>query len=798
MSVSDKKNVRFSAPTPTYYDLLDEWRSRARPIVIWAGAGLSAPAGLPSWPTLQKKVVAEAKEYVASLSEEQQREKQAQYKALQSIDNPWLIFEKLESILGSNAFEASIKRHLNHALKCEVPKIYIELWKLGVNGFLTLNVDRLASRGYGESAAREALIERSGFDVKALIGSINTVNSARFIANLHGVFEDPTTWVFTEPRRKALFADPRYQEFVRDILKYCTVVMLGVSAHDIAIRDHMARLKADGLGSHAFWLSSEVGSEALQLAESSGVRFISYKNTDGAHGELLNFLEDIKSFSTPIFEAPPVISQVSSDGIPEDLAPIEKLLTLSPNEQRALLNAQASRILTSDTEHSYERFEQFCKEYNRVIHAAGLFDTEDGSDKVLNYTLSALEDSEGGFGTIWRAYADDGSQVAIKVFKHDIRKNQNLLKAFRRGVRSLKILAKHNLPNIIQFKTACEIPPILVMEWIEGVNMFTAVTQGKFKNWESRLRVACDLSEAIYRAHSVPERVLHRDIKPQNIMFKDFYQEQENSELVVLDFDLSWHVGALEKSVLAKGANPYLAPEQLTSISEMTSRSAAVDAYGLGMTLYFLCTGLVPTPFMHQSNDWKARLEQIANQNCKPWRSAPRRIARLIELCTKHDQNLRPSFSQITADLDKLNSLIQGDLSHLDIRFICEELAARVEALQSYTVEADGVIVWSSPTKRLKTTIRPVNIESLSIKFEFIQTGNEQFNSLANASDLISKSHSHFPPALMLKPPTYTQQHGHYMNEVHVNLEMPVNAALLGILQKSLDTVMDRLMTVSS
>ena len=70
MSVSDKKNVRFSAPTPTYYDLLDEWRSRARPIVIWAGAGLSAPAGLPSWPTLQKKVVAEAKEYVASLSEE--------------------------------------------------------------------------------------------------------------------------------------------------------------------------------------------------------------------------------------------------------------------------------------------------------------------------------------------------------------------------------------------------------------------------------------------------------------------------------------------------------------------------------------------------------------------------------------------------------------------------------------------------------------------------------------------------------------------------------------------------------
>lgn len=798
MSGNDKKNVQFAEPTQTYYDLLDEWKSRVRPIVIWAGAGLSAPAGLPNWPTLQNKVATEAKNYISTLSPEQQREKLNQYRSLKSIDSPWLAFEKLESILGGNAFEAAIKRYINIALKCEVPKIYIELWKLGVNGFLTLNIDRLASRGYSESAVKEILIERSGFDVKALIGNINTVNSGRFIANLHGAFEDPTTWVFTESRRKALFNDSHYQELVRDVLKYCTVVMLGVSAHDIAIRDHMARLKADGLGNHAFWLSNEIGSEALQLAESSGVRFISYKNTDGTHGELLKFIEDIKFFSIPIIEAPPVSSPISNNKNTGKLPPIEALLTLPPNKQREILNAQASLILTTDNEHSYERFEQFCKEYNRVIHAASLFDTEEGADKVLNYTLSALEDSEGGFGTIWRGYDDDGTQVAIKVFKHEIRKNQNLLKAFRRGVRSLKILAKHNLPNIVKFKTACEIPPILVMEWIEGINMFTAVSQGRFRSWESRLRVACDLSQAIYRAHSVTERVLHRDIKPQNIMFKDFYQEQENAELIVLDFDLSWHVGALEKSVLAKGANPYLAPEQLTSINEMTSRSAAVDAYGLGMTLYYLCTGKVPTPFMHQSSDWKSRLEQIAKQSCKNWRSLPRRMARLIDLCTKHDQNIRPSFSQITADLVNLNNIIQGDLIHADTRLICEELAARVEALNPYTIEADGVVVWSSPTKRIKTTLRPANIDSILIKFEFIQTGNEQFNSLTNASELISRTHLHFLPSMITKTPVYTQQHGHYINEIQLDLKMPTNLIILESLQKSLEVVMDKLMTVSS
>lgn len=456
---STEQKTKFSAVTQTYLDLLDEWRSKTRPIVIWAGAGLSAPAGLPNWPTLQKKIASEANSYINTLSEEQQKEKRIQYKALNSISNPWIAFEKLENILGNHGFEASIKRSLNNALKCEVPKIYTEFWKLGISGFLTLNIDRLASRAYNESNIKEILIERSGFDTKALIGNINTVGSSRFIANLHGVFEDPQTWVFTETKRKALFIDHRYQEFVRDVLKYCTVVMVGVSAHDIAIREHLAKLKQDGLGNHTFWISSEVGNEALQLAEENGIRFISYKNTDGNHGELLKFISDLQTFSAPLTEAPPVATQPPTQNVSLTIQPITELLTMTPNDQREILNTHASNILINDNEHSYEKFETFCRDYNRVIHAASLFDLEPGSDKILNYTLCNLEDSEGGFGTIWRAVDDDGNQVAIKVFKHEIRKNQNLLKAFRRGVRSLKLLAKHDLPNIIKFKTACEIPP---------------------------------------------------------------------------------------------------------------------------------------------------------------------------------------------------------------------------------------------------------------------------------------------------------------------------------------------------
>lgn len=797
MSSEDNK-IKFSPATSTYLDLLDEWRSGARPIVIWAGAGLSAPAGLPNWPTLLNKINKEAITYINTLSDDQQKEKRFQYKSLSSISNPWIAFEKLESILGEQGFEAAIKRSLNPALKCEVPKIYTELWKLGISGILTLNIDRLASRAYNEAGIAEMLIERNGFDLKALIGNISTAGGSRFIANLHGAFEEPNTWVFTETKRKTLFSDKRYTELVRDVLKYCTVVFIGVSAHDIAIREHLRNIKNDGIRVRAFWISNEVGNDALQIADEIGIRFISYKNSDGRHNELLNIISDIKSFTSKGSDAPPVTSQNPKNLPAKELPSIQDLLILTPNEQRIILNSQASEILSEDNEESYNNFDLFCEKYNRVIHAASLFELDNDSNKILDYTLCEIADTEGGFGTIWRAIDAEGTQFAVKIFKHDIRKNKNLLKTFRRGVRSLKILGEHNLPNIIKFETACEVPPVLIMEWVEGVNLYTAVTQNGFRSWESRLRVARDLSTAIYSAHSVPKRVLHRDIKPQNIMFRNYHQEGETSEIVVLDFDLSWHVGALEKSVLAKGANPYLAPEQLISTAEMTSRSAAVDAFGLGMTLYFLCTGEVPTPFIHQSKTWKEKLENISNQICKPWRSIPRRMARLIEICTLNDQNMRPSFSQITADLTRMSKIIYGDFSHLDMRLFSEELAARIEALNGYKATSDGIIVWTSHTQRLKVVMTPFNSHNLTIRFEFIQIGNEQFNSLENASEQIENSANLLPSEMQIGKPTFTRQHGHYFNEIRLNINFENSNSEITKLQRSISIIMDKLMSINN
>src|SRR4051812_12850172 len=103
-------------------------------------------------------------------------------------------------------------------------------------------------------------------------------------------------------------------------------------------------------------------------------------------------------------------------------------------------------------------------------------------------------------------------------------------------------------------------------------------------------------------------------------------------EVVVLDFDLSWHKDALEQSISAgKFTSGYLAPEQLQPDKTMTTRSALVDSFGLGMTLYFLRTAQEPVQYQHQHGNWAETLGHAAGSHpCRQWRSLPSRYFRLI------------------------------------------------------------------------------------------------------------------------------------------------------------------------
>ncbi|HRL78008.1 MAG TPA: protein kinase [Candidatus Accumulibacter phosphatis] len=728
----------FKSNAPAFKDLLDVWKTAGKPVVVWAGAGLSMPSRLPSWTKLKTSLELELQQSIVSSCDKVARARRALLQSAKSQASMWKAFELLEEGLGKATMQATINRELREALRCQVPAAYGQLWDLRIKGLLTLNIDRFAYRAFQRSAVRnEPLQERSGFELRSLIGAIARPDG-RFIANLHGQIEDPINWVFTEKKLNSLLSQAQYTEFVRDCIKYSTIVLVGVSAGDRAVIDHFKRARQDLLnfGPH-FWVSDTDDFDIISSVEASGIQVITYRNSDDTHSEFLEIIKDLRQFTPSSPPAAPVlwgIAEAASVG--GTLPPAAEMMTRSPNQLREQLNAEAKRILSSSAAQTNEEFLDFCRTYARPIHAASYFETapEAAADAVLGYSLISYQ-KEGGFAKVWRGQSHDGTPVAIKAFRYEIREQPCLLDAFRRGVRSMRFLASRQVQGIVKFLAASEIPPVVVMEWVEGATLHDVVTQGGLTEWHDRLRVLHDLAKVIYAAHNSPERVLHRDLRPQNIMLRDYYTEPESADIVVLDFDLSWHVGALEKSVYVSGGTAYLAPEQLAAQTGATTRSAAVDSFGLGMTAYFMLSKSDPTISAHVRQSWESDLKLLAAQHkCREWRSLPSRMVRLILACTKHQQNYRMSFSQVVGELEMMRNAIDAPAEVIDPRMIAEEVFARTELLEGYEID-DGWPRYKSHSG-LTVEARPLVASSgLRIVVHFMQRGHEKYQGLFAVGD---------------------------------------------------------------
>ena len=310
--------------------------------------------------------------------------------------------------------------------------------------------------------------------------------------------------------------------------------------------------------------------------------------------------------------------------------------------------------------------------------------------QVASYWDSGLDEEvgRGAFGRVFRATAPDGRRVAIKVLLEEVRRNPQLLGSFRRGVRAMRFLRDRRVSGMVMYQEASEIPAFVVMDWVDGPTLAEAVEANYLDDWDSVLRVACDMAGVIRRAHAIPERVLHRDIRPSNIMFDRFYSHPDGWDVVVLDFDLSWHMGALEKSVIHGALTGYLAPEQIQATTKYSTRHAAVDSFGMGMTLYYMASGVDPVPEQHMHTGWTRRVYEVASRRRSRWMSLPRRYARLILNATNDRQADRWDVTQIHDELERLRAAHADPQAIVSAELLAEEIAAGLE--RDYEWDEDG------------------------------------------------------------------------------------------------------------
>jgi serine/threonine protein kinase len=174
-------------------------------------------------------------------------------------------------------------------------------------------------------------------------------------------------------------------------------------------------------------------------------------------------------------------------------------------------------------------------------------------------------------------------EVAIKVLLPEMSRDEGFLKRFQHEVR---ISAKLEHPNIIPIYSVAQAGKIyyFVMKYIEGTSLSNIIAKG-MENREIS-RVVNRVAEALNYAHG--KGVIHRDIKPDNIMISSA------GEVFIMDFGVARaiHVPRLTNRGDNIGTPKYMSPEQIQG-KELDGRS---DLYSLGIVIYEMLMG--EPPFM--------------------------------------------------------------------------------------------------------------------------------------------------------------------------------------------------------
>ena len=678
----------FNAQQTSHQKLRSIIAEKTSKLVFWVGSGLSADANLPTWPQLKKHLVRQLREKANDISDANSQSMKSAADHAEKEANCWIAFQILRDKLGSSSYRSAIREVLQPALTAPCPKAYHYIWKVGVAGVLNLNLDRLATKALGEVFPGRLPTEFSGRDAGKFLHSLKSPRP--FVANLHGIGDDESTWVFTKSDLKYLRQSDGYQPFILSCLATTTTLFLGISADDIAAGGHIEALTHAGIdtGSH-YWLTNRVDLETDTWAEQAGIQIIRYHN----HSEIIEFFEDVLRFVPDDGPAsPPVVLEHLLEH-QETLPSAEHLSQLEAEKIRGILNTHAKQLLSTESSDSYSNYDEFSAKYDEAIYRAWYTSATAPGNKLLGFTLIE-EVAHGAFGRVYRASAPDGNQVAIKVLLEEIRRSPALLRSFRRGVRSMRFLMKRDVAGMVAYQEASEIPAFVVMDWVDGPTLSEARESRQIDDWGSILKIGRQMTDVIRHAHAIPERVLHRDIRPANIMLEGFYSRPDEWRVVVLDFDLSWHQGALEQSVIHGALAGYLAPEQIQATPGASTRHAAVDSFGVGMTLYFMIAGKDPLPAQHRHHNWEKTVHEAAwGRGSTSWTSLPYRYARLITKATEDSQAKRWDMSQIKDELERLENAFLNPAKVVSAELLAEEIAAQSDRVYKWNDDQTTAVV---------------------------------------------------------------------------------------------------------
>ncbi len=207
----------------------------------------------------------------------------------------------------------------------------------------------------------------------------------------------------------------------------------------------------------------------------------------------------------------------------------------------------------------------------------------------------------GGMAVVYKAYDNiDDRIVAVKVLKEEYLANEEFRRRFKNESKAIAVLSHPNIVKVYDVSFGDRLQYI-VMEYIEGITLKEYIEKRGVIDWNEALFFIIQILRALQHAHD--KGVVHRDVKPQNIMLL------ENGTIKVADFGIARFSHSESRTVTEKaiGSVHYISPEQAKG--ELTDEKA--DIYSVGIMLYEMLTGQLP---FDADNAVSVALMQVNNE----------------------------------------------------------------------------------------------------------------------------------------------------------------------------------------
>jgi len=268
-----------------------------------------------------------------------------------------------------------------------------------------------------------------------------------------------------------------------------------------------------------------------------------------------------------------------------------------------------------------------------------------------------VEIGDGAMATVFRARDTVLDQnVALKVLHSDLAANEQYIARFKREIALARTITHPNVYRIYDIGQSGDVH-FISMEYIDGLEL-KSILKEKPPGLVEGIRIMRQICLALAQAHG--EGVVHRDLKPQNIMI-----EKGTDRCVVMDFGIA--IGETSSAITQTGAfvgtPEYISPEQANGLDI----DQTTDIYSLGIIMYEMFTGRLPFG--------PGKPLSVALQHIKETPPAPRELkpslsreleAIILKAMAKEKEYRYPDALSLLADLDSLlaekdESAVEGE-----------------------------------------------------------------------------------------------------------------------------------------